>query len=855
MKPKLLLIIFIIASLLIIDKANAVDFDPSISPITGGLSNVLLNFSITNNDAANNITKLNITLNSGFTYKSGARHDIHPMIMTFNLLESGTVLSWTNTTYIVNKSSTVYIWFYASTASRTGQEGVNISTIDNLGAFLSKNATLELIDSTPPKWSSNTTVYSVPTPYLLNKNSTFNVTWTDNIGLEYVRFEFNGANYTNTSSTAVVNVGSGVYGITFTDLPANSYNYRWFAKDWNNTENVTSTLVYNVSKAMNPIDVYFDGTANSDQTVNLGQTLNITVTGKGSVYLYENGTLIGSGGSPLTYLKSLSSRGISLYKVNGTSTANYTTNSTGATYTIKIDYPPPRYSLSTSIPTTWSKNSYASFNVTWSDSNDENGFSMALIQLNHSGTATNYTMPRIGSTNTSTYQLNLNSSMAISWRVYANNSYDTWNSTELNTSVISRITPTLNISVIPDWNIIKGTQTTVRCTSSQVDVILYRDGVAVSNPDVQTLSTGEYFYLCNNSISVNYSSAYESKLLTVYNFMAIISFLDVDPVVPVVQNSSNSTIVVIKNIGNATQTVSFGIENITSTWYSINDTSASIAYNGKAAFLINFTIGDSVELGDYKGSYKVTTSNSTYTYSFTLRVSPDEDDYETIENSVALYKNTLNSIWSELNQTKQQYPDLNLTSVEQLILEVKGKIDAAENYISQGNYYAAYALLNEIKSKIASAESEMSSIKLGSGIFPSWVRKTIIWIGAVIIIVLGYLLWPVQGYDTKSGKYRHETIKQKGLEKVSEAKDKVKEKIPVEKMKEVKTKVMDKIPKKREPNEIHITEIVSKPVDFRRSRPAKKTGSKLSEKISKLFKRKKKQRSDEYLEIGFEDEE
>ncbi len=851
MRMKFLLIVTLFSFLFLANGIYAVDFDSSINAINGGLTSALFNFSITNNDAANNITKLNITLNSGFIYRGGARQNL----MTFYLMESGTVLSWENSSYIVNNSATVYIWFYASTPSLTGQQKINVSTIDNTGSFLSKNVTLELIDSNAPKWSSNTTTYSVPTSYLLNKNNTFNITWTDNLGLEDVKFEFNGVNYTNTSSIPVKTSGSGVYGITLTDLNANSYNYKWFAEDWNNTENATSVLLYNVSKAMNPITVYFDGSANTDKVVNLGETLNITVTGKGNVYLYENGTLIGSGGSPLTYLRSLSSRGIYVYQINGTSTANYTTNSTGSTYTIRVDYPSPRYSVSTSIPTTWSLNSYALFNVTWNDPNDSNGFSVALIQLNHSGSATNYTMTRIGSTNTSTYELNLTTPMTLTWRIYANNSYNTWNSTELNTSVISRISPTLSISVIPDWNVIKGTRTTVKCSSDQVSVNLYRDGVLVSNPDVQTLSTGEYFYLCNNTLTVNYSSTYESKLLTAYNFMAVISFLNVDPIVTIVQNSSNSTTVVIKNTGNATQSVNFEIENITSTIYSINDSTVDISYGNKAAFSMNFTVSDSMELGDYKGNYKVTTSNSTYTYSFILRITPKAEDYETIENSIALYKANMNKLWSELNQTKAQYPELNYTSIETWILDTKAKIDSAENYVNQNNYYAAYELLGTIESNIASAESELNALKLNSGIFPSWIRNLLIGIGTVVVMILAYLLWPVKGYDIKSGNYRHKTTKETGIEKLMDVKVKMKGKLPIEKMKGIKTKITEKLPKPKYADEIHISDIKPDANEYWKKQSVQKKPKTNSfiEKIQNFFKHREKTNSNEYFEIPLDE--
>jgi len=74
----------------------------------------------------------------------------------------------------------------------------------------------------------------------------------------------------------------------------------------------------------------------------------------------------------------------------------------------------------------------------------------------------------------------------------------------------------LQIFIEPSVSVIQGTQTTVNCTSNvPVNLSLYRNGALVSNPDVQTLSSGTYTYICNTTGGGNYSAGSTSDLLIV----------------------------------------------------------------------------------------------------------------------------------------------------------------------------------------------------------------------------------------------------------------------------------------------------------------------------------------------------
>ncbi len=852
MRIKIFLIATIacLVSLLMVNSALAVNFDSSALPgtIDGGTSDILLNFTVTNNDGALAITKVNITLPAGFSYSGGATYS-RDDLATFNVLENN-ILSWINTTQLVTAGVSQYFWFYVDSTQTMGDSKFNVSTNDSASAFSSKNVTVEVADLSAPTNSSVTTSPSTPTAYAPHKNYTFNITWNDNVASpEQIKFEWQDTtNYTNTSGTPVVSIGSGVYGITLTDLVAGNYSYKWFATDWNGTANATDATAYNITKADNPINLYFNGNLNQDQTINDGTQLNITATAKGTIYIYENDSLLSSGIGPLTNRKTPSVAAY-IYKANATGDSNYTVNSTGVSYDISVIYPPPRYSISTSIPSTWSRNAYALFNITWADDNDADGFDVALIQLNHSGTATNYTMTRITGTTISTYELNITNPMAFSWKVYANNSLGTWNSTPLANVTISKVAPTLSLTASPSWSVIKGTQTIISCTSPHVTTTLYRDEVLVSAPDIQTLSTGDYVYVCNNTATVNYSSARESNILYVYRYMGDVSFVQYESLISVEQGASNSTTVILENVGNASQSVTFSVENITSTWYTLNATSVSLSVGERAAFLVNFTIDASTEVKDYTGQYKASTVNKTATSDFVLRVMPKEETQSDISTELALHRVNMTNLWNEINQSKAR--DVNVTVAEEKIIEAKEKIELAEEYIDNNDYFSAYQLFDDIESLISAAETELEAALTEAGYkrtpLPSWAIWALVGTGICVGGALIYLLWPQSGYNEKTGRYTHKTPKERGLEALSEKKQKIVGKI-------IKPTVTYK-PEFKQPSfkplGIEIGQPTTTKVGRYTAQKDKTLQKKISEKFSKLKNMFKKKRKYEEVELTY----
>lgn len=738
---------FLFTFLIFATNVFAASFTASVDPntINAGTSDILLNFTLDNTDAVN-ISEVKITLHSSFVYSASPGTSVSDTLYSFS---SDGVVTWSNTTSvgIVAAGTVEYFWFEVNSPSTTGSFNFNVSTLDVNNIFNSRSVSVTVEDQTIPQWSSNSTTPDSPVEYSPAQTYTFNITWTDNVAVSEVIFEWDGAsNYTDTTSPAVVSLGSNKYGITLTDFIVSNYTYKWYASDTASLWNSTSVFMYDVTNAKNLINIYFNGNINQNFTIINGTTLNVTATSSCtqtgcSLILYKNDSSVTN-----PYIDVLPI-GIYKFKANATGNANYTTNSTGATYYLTVIYPPPKYSISTSIPSSYSPTTLSIFNVTWTDDNDPNGFNVSLIEGDWSGSLVNYTMFRFPGTNVSSYNTTLLVG-TFHWKVYANNSFNSFNSTPQNTITISKITPELELSIAPSWSVSEGTQTIVSCSSDEVSVSLYRNDTSVSNPNTQTLDDGIYIYKCNNTATANYGSTSKSKTLTVEYYAANLAFTQVESLILVEQNSSNSTIVQVKNTGEISQAVNFTVEDINSSWYSINSTDVTLTSGTTAAFLVDFSVG-LVEIKDYSGNFKAYSPNKTITSNFTLRVLPSEANKTEINNTLAEYKAKMLDLEEEINQTKAR--EVNVSLAEDKLNQLKTKIEQAETHVSEEDYFSAYSILSEIKTLEAETRSELNKAKqeLEKGRTNLMIYIIISVCTVVVVLIIIYLFWPVKLYKAE----------------------------------------------------------------------------------------------------------
>jgi|GEM_PF-1777410 len=838
----LTIVIFLFIS---VTNVLAASFTTSVSPssIDASDTDVFLNFTVNNTDAVN-ITKVEITMPAGFSYSGG----VGSTASGTTFLIANNVFSWSNTTPvgIVASNTKEYFWFKVDTPSSTGNFDFNVSNFDKNGGFNSQNVTVTVSDQTAPIPSNNLTTPSHPTTYTSGQNYTFNITWTDNIAISHVIFEWDGAtNYTNATSPVIIYLGSNRYSITRYDLTPANYTYKWYANDTSNLWNSTSSLKYEVKKAVNPINVYLNGILDQNITITNGTELNVTVTGIGDINLYENGALVVFGSNSVG--RKTTQYATNKYNYTATVSGDQNRTSNSSTFFVMVV---PTYTVTTNILKDYSSSTNSTFQIDFSSAP---GFNL-LIEGNWSGTVEKYNM-----VNSSTKSFSYSTVFSVGvfyWRIYGDYDGYIFNLTLASSFLVGKAVPHISLGVYPALTVPKGIQTNVTCYSNNVTVKLYRNDTLVTNQDVVTLDDGKYIYICNSTETSSFVSGSVTETLTIKVYLRNLTFTKAESLISLEQNSSTSTIVEVKNTGEVTQNVSFTILDMDSSWYTVNATNVTLPFLRSAAFLVTFKVG-TVELKDYTGKYKAYSPNTTITSDFVLRVLPAAEKKVEIENKIKFYRVDMVKLWDKINSTKLENEGINATLAEEKISEAKEKIELAEDYIGEGNYFEAYHLLDDIESLILASETELSVAlenyrRTKKPSWPMWVIVPVI----VVVGVLVYLLWPQPGYDPRRRKYRFKTPQRRSMDKIQEAKEKL-SRVMFTKPYTVPVKIPPKRPKylkgpfyPKDPFEKPVTE---KP-GAEKPKPSPKpptTVSNIKSSIQKILDRfgKKKKREESEVEL------
>lgn len=127
-------------------------------------------------------------------------------------------------------------------------------------------------DATPPQWSS--IQQSVPSKYSPSVLSYFNVSWSDAGTIQNVLFESNFSG--SPVNYSMYLISGNVYGFNVS-LPAGAFYWRSYAIDSLGNLNATNMQAINVTKAANPIVLYFNGNGNGNLSVNYGTQTNVSV--------------------------------------------------------------------------------------------------------------------------------------------------------------------------------------------------------------------------------------------------------------------------------------------------------------------------------------------------------------------------------------------------------------------------------------------------------------------------------------------------------------------------------------------------------------------------------------------------
>lgn len=264
----------------------------------------------------------------------------------------------------------------------------------------------------------------------------------------------------------------------------------------------------------------------------------------------------------------------------------------------------------------------------------------------------------------------------------------------------------------------------------------------------------------NVSITVTQSSGSTSTTGSTSTALttANLAFTSAPTLVVVQQNSTNTTTVQVKNTGTKIQSVSFNISDLASSWWSVNTTSPKILDLSKfIGYLVTFTIGNA-EVKDYNVAFKAYSSEKSVTSNFTLRVTPAPAKQIEINNTFYEYLANFTKLGEEMNKTKSA--GINITNSTEKYNLVKAKIDTAQSYVSNGDYFNLNNILPEIKSLLDDAWTTLNKDRTtgkstkGGFVFGNYLTYVII--GGAIAggLILAYLFWPTKTPPT--GGYKAE---------------------------------------------------------------------------------------------------
>jgi len=228
---------------------------------------------------------------------------------------TGFVQQNSSNSLINNLTNLSYSGFFSLTAYWNGDENYSAS-----------NKTY-YFDNIPPQYSNLAEYPISPTDYYPNRAYIFSITWTD-ATLSQVWFESNHTgtfkNYTNSTTPSVQNASNNFY-ISLSDLPAETFVYRWITSDSINGFSNTSQRFYYILKRF-PLTIEI---ISSKNIFNVTKAIVIcrsitTEVNVSNFKLFRNSTLIENDTLFSRRDEQTFYEGIYEYKCNSTETQNFT---------------------------------------------------------------------------------------------------------------------------------------------------------------------------------------------------------------------------------------------------------------------------------------------------------------------------------------------------------------------------------------------------------------------------------------------------------------------------------------------------------------------------------------------------
>lgn len=233
-------IFILLFSLSLVLASNIVRFSNTVTEITVlEDTQTLLNVTVNNTHQITNITQVNITIPSTFTFTLDTNRTDSP-VSTF--ANTTTVLNWNNksTGLVENASAFVREFNFNISASTPGKYNITVQTMNvTSNTLLLTNLTVTVNDTTAPATVTFASPSETAYANLSQTNLAVNVSATDNGVLDSVRFRIiNSAGTLINSSNYSISAGSRF--VNFTGFSDGTYNVTVTVNDTYNNLNTTA---------------------------------------------------------------------------------------------------------------------------------------------------------------------------------------------------------------------------------------------------------------------------------------------------------------------------------------------------------------------------------------------------------------------------------------------------------------------------------------------------------------------------------------------------------------------------------------------------------------------------------------
>ncbi|MCK5334067.1 MAG: hypothetical protein KAJ24_06125, partial [Candidatus Aenigmarchaeota archaeon] len=188
-------------------------------------------------------------------------------------------------------------------------------------------------------------------------------------------------------------------------------------------------------------------------------------------------------------------------------------------------------------------------------------------------------------------------------------------------------------------------------------------------------------------------------------------------------------------------------------WYSfITPVSPSLNAGAQSIVSINITIPENASIEKYIITAKAASSGASDEKTFTLQVSPSDETMNVLNNTLSAMDDTIKELEEEISRTMKDAPENQRNLTERKLDKIRELCEEAEQAISEGDYFEAYAKQKEISDIISDIRIILADNQTTESSFS--ITKIVLGFLIIIAIITGslYYLWTPQTEGYKLGK-------------------------------------------------------------------------------------------------------